>query len=296
MGIFSKIFGSKDEDNFLKIDFGEDEDLFQRSINPEYRFLNRFKKEDIHKIINKSNLADYLKENNFSDDIFKIYTDEASIHHLEIFNKKESDENLLIDLRLSLARLSPKNLIKKPLILESSFDMIVIEWLSTRNPKKSCYADNRPQLPGQKSPGLGVLKHMMTMMYLVAKDITSDGFLDVPDHLHLAVMYSKKFRFFDPEKEGFVKAIKRDLEDLSLYQIAMADVTSCIRDLKSGHIVKYDPGKQIFPISRRMERYFKTKEYKLIEKKSERKKYYVDIKELESKINKVLKKKNITEL
>lgn len=295
MGFLSKIFGAG-EDDFSGINFGDDFDLFNNSNTVSGTFLNRFPEKDILRFMDKSGLADYLKKKQFKSPKIKIFRDETLIHHLEIYFSKIAQTNLLIDLRLSESRFTPLNLQNKSPLRDSSYDMIVIEWLSTYDPNKKKFTKERPQLPGQKNPALGCLKYLMTMMYIVAKEITKDGFLDVPDHLHLSLMYAKNFKFFDPLKEGYIRAVLRDLSDFNLYELAMADVTDCVRNRQTGNVVKYEPGEQIFPVTRRMKRYFESKDYNRIVKEAEKIHLTIDRNELNKQIEKTLKNTNLAEL
>lgn len=295
MGFFEKIFGSGSDD-FSGINFGDDFDLFDREQTSSGIFLNRFPEKDIIKFMNKSGLSDYLKKKEFVPSKVKLFRDETLIHHLEIYFKNFSESNMLIDLRLSESRFTPKALQTKSILRDNSFDMIVIEWLSTYNPNQTVFSKERPQLPGQKNPALGCLKYLMIMMYIVAKEITKDGFLDVPDHLHLSLMYSKNFLFFDPLKEGYIRAIKRDLSDFNIYELALADVTGCIKNAASGNVIKYEPGEQIFPVTKRMKKYFESKEYLRIVKEYEKVHLTIDRNELNENIEKTVKTKNMAEL
>jgi hypothetical protein len=137
----------------------------------------------------------------------------------------------------------------------------MIEWLSAKNPLKGFDA-HRPQLPGQTNPGLGVLRFCFKVLYLMAKKVFRDGFIDIPNHMHGAIMYSQKFKFFDPVHEGIIRAVIRDLEGYVLNDISWGIITGTIVDLEKNHPIVYAPGIQVHYVSRRMKKYFNSKKYK----------------------------------
>jgi len=174
--------------------------------------------------------------------------------------------------------------------------MIVIEWLSAKNPINA-FNSEKPQLPGQTNPGLGVLKYCFEMLYIMAKEVFKDGFLDIPDHMHGAIMYSKKFKFFDPAHEGVIRAMGRDLRRYSLSDISWGAITETIIDLTNNKPAIYDPGEQIHYVSRRMKKYFYSKKYKsVLLKYYEKKKYYFDYDEMRKRREIILQSKKIEDL
>jgi len=52
------------------------------------------------------------------------------------------------------------------------------------------------------------------MMYVSPGRSIKDGFLDIPDHMHGAIMYSRSLGFYDPTHGGILRAIT-DLSDYS---------------------------------------------------------------------------------
>ncbi|MBN1501344.1 MAG: hypothetical protein JW982_14385 [Spirochaetes bacterium] len=295
MGILSRFFRKK-ENAFSGISFGDDFNLFDRESNVHTRFLSRYSEKDILKFFDKSGLSLFLKENGIDNYILEISIDDAMIHHMDVYSNEKREGSKIIDLRLTESRFAPSEVLRKGFLANIVYDMIVIEWLSTVNPEKKKFTKEKPQLPGQKAPSLGSLRYLMALMYHVSKESTKDGFLDVPDHIHLALMYMPQFRFLDPKNEGFIQAVKRDLRNLSLFQISMADITGCIRKKNDGMEIKFTPGEQIFPVSRRMIKYFNSSAYRLKVKEYEKIRLFVDEQELEKKTSDLLKIKKIADL
>jgi hypothetical protein len=251
--------GLMDHVNF---NLGDGSGFFPTLSDTKKLFLNMYTSEHLFSIMQDVGMVEHLYGRGFKDLIIDLHIDDMRIHYLKVYNKTIDPDTQLIDLRLSDTRFIPDKKFfdddQNPLTL----DMFVIEWLSIQNPDNLIFND-RPQLPGQSKPGLGCLKFMMKMMFIVAEGVVKDGFLDVPDHLHGAIMYSKTFKFFDPAHEAILRAIVRDLSSrYSLADLSWGMLTGTIYDKKTGNTQAYDPSEQIFPVSKRLRDYFKSNKYK----------------------------------
>ncbi|MCU0847957.1 MAG: hypothetical protein MUD12_08740 [Spirochaetes bacterium] len=262
----------------------------------ENLFLGKFDPAGIMEIMEKVGFVSHLNNKGFPDIKLTIEVDESLINYLKVYYSDVKPDNLLLDLRLSESKFVPDKKFFEEYNDVITFDMVVIEWLSTQDPKGN-FTHERPQLPGQKSPGLGALKYCFDMMYAVGKDVIKDGFLDIPDHGHGAVMYSKKFKFFDPAHEGVLRAILRDLKKYPLSDISWGMITNTIIDVYKDKPHIYDPSEQIFYISNRMRKYFHSKKYQTVFKKYYKiKKFRFDYDRMVEKRAELLKSKNILEL
>ncbi len=262
---FLKYFKPTKNQNILSEETFEvdlEEDLghlaFQKKSNA--LFLSRFNENNILELMNKVGLTKHLNSlglDNFQVDIEK---DESQINYLKVYYQEKEPQNLLIDLRVSETRFIPdKDFFENDNDVEV-LDMVVIEWLSAQHPYKS-FDHDRPQLPGQKNPGLGSLNYLMELMYLAGKKIYKDGFMDIPEHFHGATMYSKKFKFFNPVSEAILRAVLRDLQEYSLAELAWGVITETIIDSTTNKPFIYESSEQIFPLSKFMKDYFNSKKY-----------------------------------
>lgn len=275
--------------------FEFNDSLFGDVDKTHYRFLDRFSHDDMERILERIGILKHLSSIGFGKVVFEIFCDEDLVHYFRLYAKEMEPSNLLIDLRLSEGKFTPVETNLKS--AKRSYDMFIIEWLQSQNPFLKKFHPERPQLPGQKMPGLGCLKYLIGMMRYVSGELTRDGFLDVPDHFHLGVMYSDSFRFFNPEREGETKALLRDLEAYSLSDITWGVITSEIYDRKTGIPFVYSPSEEIFAVSDRMSRYFSSPSYqKSIKGILKSKKYILDYDAMSKKKKLILKSKNISEL
>jgi hypothetical protein len=261
----------------------------------EKTFLGFFNESMIESLIARINLAAQLESMGFGDIRVAIHIDENDINYLDLYHKKPDPDRLLLELRLSQSKYSPD-----PTFFDdgfqTSYDMIVIEWLSAQDPVHDFSAD-RPQLPGQRRPGLGILKKCFEMMKVMAKEVRTDGFLDIPDHIHGAIMYAKRFKFFDPAHEGVLRALMRDLQDYSLSDISWGILTQTIFEEYSNLPQPYDPSEQVFYLSDRLAGYFHAARYRKIFKRYYKRKHFrFEYEEMREKRENILMKKKIEDL
>ncbi len=259
-------------------------------------FLGRFSKSDLFEILKEAGVLDELRKDGFEDFSIAVEIDDTMVSYMKLYSGGESPANLLIDLRLTENKFIPEKRYF-PLDFEiPTYDMIFIEWLSLQNPRKG-FAGNKPQLPGQMKPGLGLLKNCFNMMYIVGKEITKDGFMDIPDHFHGAVMYSRKFKFFNPAQEGILHAMLRDLRKYSFYDITWGMLTETVIDTYKNKPQKYEPSEQIFQVSPRMKKYYTSIAYKTVYLRYyHRKKFKLDYDEMVKRRGEILKSRSIEEL
>lgn len=259
--------------------------------------LNRFSEHDMFSIMQKTGMIEALNRHGFDDLNAFIDKDDANVYYLKLYSGAPDPGNMLMDLRVTETRFMPKAHFFPDDSFLPAYDMVVIEWLSLQNTHSENFSSDRPQLPGQTRPGLGILNYCFAMMYDVARQVSKDGFLDIPEHLHGAIMYSKKFMFFDPANEALLRAVLRDLRGYSMSDLSWGIITKTIVNEVTGEPEIYTPSEQIYYASERMKGYFESHMYKSTFKKLYRKKKYrFDYKKMVQMRAEILKTKNISDV
>ena len=226
----------------------------------EVRFLSRLRKEDIMELMRQSGMISHLESLGFDELHLEMYIDKDNIYHFKLYYLEPNPDYLLINMRISESRFIPESRFFEESNQVEIYDMVVLEWLNVQNPFAS-FDESKPRLPGQRYPGLGSLRYLMEIMQKVGQETVKDGFMDVPDRFHTAVMYSRIFRFFNPAHEAVLRAMLRDLRRYSLADLSWGMITKTIIDESKGQPQIYDPSEQIFPVSRRMHKYFRSNKY-----------------------------------
>jgi hypothetical protein len=88
--------------------------------------------------------------------------------------------------------------------------VLYVHWFSLRHPRAH-FSENRPQLPGQEVPGLGLALEAGTMMARMAIRLGLGGVVFRPSNYHVAYTSRRGFSFVDPERQGRFEALVRDL-------------------------------------------------------------------------------------
>ncbi|HOA36449.1 MAG: hypothetical protein WBK24_01360 [Dethiobacteria bacterium] len=281
-----------DSDDSLEESFGH----FALQKKSGALFLNRFGPDEIMALMEKVGLVEHLHARGFRNLQLEIMRDEVQNHHLKVYDGTIDPENLLINLRLSRSRFVPDQCFFNETKNKPVLDMVMIEWLSAEDPRAG-FTPGRPQLPGQSRPGLGSLRHLIEIMYITGRILMVDGFMDVPEHFHGAVMYSQKFKFFDPVQEAVLQAILRDLKEYSLHDLSWGMLTKSIVDSSTGRPEIYIPSEQVFPISRHLNKYYNSKLYRnSFMQAYGNKKYTLDYEAMLERKNKLLRNKRIEDL
>jgi hypothetical protein len=265
-------------------------------VGPNKLFLGRFSEKDLNNMIQSIGLLKHLESMGFSDILIDLDKDENYIYYFKLYWKDKSPENQLLDLRVSENTFIPHERFLDEGFEKDLYDMILIEWLSAKNPL-AVFDNNRPQLPGQSRPGLGILKYCFQLLFIISSEVHKDGFFDIPNHMHGAIMYSKKFKFFDPVQEAILRAAMRDLSKYSLTDISWGIITETIIDLHKNAPAVYDPGEQVHYVSNKMKQYFQSKKYVTTFKQYyKKKKYHFNYEEMLRKREKILLTREIEDL
>lgn len=251
---------------FETYDFGEERfectmSSFSGTDACQELFLNRYTQEEIFEMARGTGLIDYLRERGFPGPLVQIDRSPENMHYLRIYQGRAAPGSLLVDLRLSQMIYSPEERHVRGIIRERQYKALAVEWLSLQDPRGR-FTPERPSLPGQTRPGLGAVRHIARLLERFARDLSADTVLDVPEQFHAAVMYSRTFSFMDPDREGMMRAVLRDLGSRPLADLSWGFVTGAITDRKTGEPVAYRPSEQLLPMAESLGRYFASREYR----------------------------------
>lgn len=224
-------------------------------------FLNRFTTDDIQSLFERVGLIAHLSAKGFANLHFAIESDESRMHSLKVYNRREAPDNLLIELRVSEIIYTPDSEKTWRLLAKGRYQCLAVEWVNLQNPRGS-FSDTRPRLPGQNYPGLGAAAGMLALLEIIAKDMAAAAIIDVPESFHAAVMYSKRFLFIEPARQGMMEAAIRDLAHHGLAAVSWGFATGAVRDSRTGAPVAYVPSEQVFPLDEDFKRYFASARYR----------------------------------
>jgi len=246
-------------------------------------FLGRFTESDLRDLMERVGLMDLIRSKGYTDLIFTL-TRQDFTSRLYVNYERVGRETRLIELILREGVFRPKKTFIERFDFQDGLSMILVEWLALQDPKGS-FTPERPRLPGQSHPGLGGLRNMQEMLYSFGKKCRKDAIVDVPQHYHAAVIYSRlytdiyarMYSFFSPVDAGLFKALTRDLDGGPLAQISQAVALGCLKNTVTGLHETWRPSEQIYPVTKRLHAYFESPEYQaIVNRTAEKVKYTID--------------------
>jgi acetoin utilization deacetylase AcuC-like enzyme len=122
-------------------------------------------------------------------------------------------------------------------------DVLYLHWLTLRNPRAH-FSDERPRLPGQEVPGLGVSREIIEVLGLMAQRLGLEGLAFRPSWYHTAYPGRHRFRFIDPARQGRFEALMRDLAGVPLRAASEAIATE--RVLLDGQPYRWEADAMVY--------------------------------------------------
>ncbi|HZL97765.1 MAG TPA: hypothetical protein VFB91_03550 [Terriglobales bacterium] len=228
--------------------------------NPENRLFGRYSPGELRERLDASGLLAGLADRGYPDPVLRLSCADPSEQRICLYAGEETRDRLLFEVRLQLAPFHPRRPIG-PFTEESSFRMLVIHWLVLSSPDGSFTVD-RPRLPGQEKPGLGLLNPTIALLKAFSRELSVDGVLDIPDHFHTALFYSRAFRYLDPEAEGRFQAIARDLSGVPLALASDAIREGCLVDRTTGAPMPWPVAEQVMAARGPLRRFLRSPSYR----------------------------------
>lgn len=224
----------------------EDEDLLDPASRTSGDFVHAYSEEGIRHIINEYGLRERLAAQGLADVVVRITQDDPFRHRLTLtLPEPVAGVRDVMDLRLHLCTLGlPGD--------RDPFDVVVVDWLLMQNPRR-LFSAERPRLPGQVFPGTGMGRAVGQLLALLCRRIGRAGLLIVPEHFHLAELYSKVgFRAVEENDEYAFRDILDGTSKLTLAQRAWAVERGFVRD-EDGRAVAYHPHARVQAVADALE-------------------------------------------
>jgi len=271
-------------ERFPELDLGlrEEDFLYQLAkVNPTNLFLGRLSESEIEETLNKTGLFDLLAQRGYSSPLLHVDSTNVLEHRLCIYDSEKSPDRLLIEIRMREGMFRPKKRFIEGMEHINDVPMILIDWLTLQDPGRE-FTPDKPRLVHQRKPGLGIFYDFTKMVDLLAKTASKEAVMDIPEHYHGALLYSKLFHFWNPAIEGKLKAMIRDFASVPLHRATWAVFLECCVNSNTGETEKWEPGEQIKPVSDRMKEYFHHPDYRRqVDEAFESSRFHIDEPKLE---------------
>jgi hypothetical protein len=224
--------------------------LIEGKVGNKTYIFGKFSEQEIYELMNWSGVFEKIKLKGYDE--FNLELQYLSEMDQRIFVKSKGE--VLIHIRLKLSyfrfRFSPGAPSRK---------LLYIDWLMTRDPKRKDQL-RKPLFPGQDAPGLGIINEVADFIFNLALGLGVKGAFNIPEYFHDAVLFHRQFRFYDPQREAFFRALLRDLRRYGVREISDALIQNRIID-QDGQIVNWIPGEMITLIDPEFSDFIWNKDY-----------------------------------
>lgn len=248
--------------NFSQEDLSWDDFFTDRSgANSSSLFLGKYSEDGIKFIMERFGLDRHARRRGVRHLSVAIDTKDPYRHRLTIYNGRTRDkDHIVMDFVARYQHLVPKD-IDAENEYSHQLKVLMVEWLLLQNPKAT-FSASRPQLPGQRYPGLGLGDQLLALFTLMGRHLQVDGIINVPEYFHTGLIFTRRFVFLSPYVQAHVRQVAQDLwKKYRLSIIAWASATESIINIKTGKAQIWEPRRQIIPIKSQLRQYFKSSEY-----------------------------------
>ena len=220
----SRGLGSKELEGSLDIDFSDV--LADLGMAPAVssRFLDYYSTSGLELALERFGFLGALRRLGYGS--FRVAIDRVDVgDRIRLFGTGGGDEHLLLESVMAKSSIEGRS-------------YLYLHWLTLRHPL-AAFTVQRPQLPDQEVPGLGLSREVFEMCARIAARLSLVGVAMRPAWYHTAFAVRHDFRFFDPARQGRFEALVRDLRGLSLL-----DATRAVeggRVLLAGERYRWEP-------------------------------------------------------
>ncbi len=225
-----------------------DEDLGGTGMMPDTRFLGVFSRHGIELVLEESGLMERLRQQGFSALRVSMDLDDPMGHTLRI-QAGEIDPQIVVEMKLRVNRK-----------MEPGRTFLSVEWLLIQDVRTS-FELSRPLLPGQKFPGLGLLRDTAAVLVVACERMDLDGLIFTPTHFHLARMAQPLASFADPVHQARLAALLYAVRNLRLNEAARAVEKGKVIDGETGKPVGWLPAPMVIPVAPYLKDFLGSREY-----------------------------------
>jgi acetoin utilization deacetylase AcuC-like enzyme len=203
------------------------------------RFLSYFSRQGVELLLERFGILDQLRVRGFEHPTVEVDLSHPVGETVRIFGEPDRLE-LLLELRAT-----------RDSRLVSRCELLTIEWLLLQNPRAEFGPFRRP-LPGQKHPGLGMLKEVFGWLVMVAEVLELDGIGYVPSTYHVAAQSRRSVAFVKPEDEALMRALEGLFADTPLAEASRIVADGGVVDAATGETLRWEGYAMVLPVSDRL--------------------------------------------
>lgn len=212
------------------------------------RLLGYYSRQGLELALERTGFLDRLRAKGFDRPFLELVLDNPAGDTVRVFSCP-ARADLLIEVRMRIDRREVPGLA-----------LLRLEWLLLQNPQAE-FTPERPPLPGQKHPGLGILDETVAMLILACDRLQLDGLVFVPAHFHVAIQSRRQLRFLHPEDEARFRALEQALQGLPLPAASRAVDEGRVVEVRTGEPFRWERAPMVLPVSESLRQRVLSEEY-----------------------------------
>ncbi len=199
------------------------------------RFLGYFSRHGLELTLERFGILDQLRGKSFRPQV-EVDLDRSTGQTVRIFSDPD-DRDLLAEISVNRSRR-----------VIADFEVLVIEWLLLQNPKEP-FTPDRPRLPGQHHPGLGLLREFFGWLVMLCEIVELHGIVFTPSRYNVAALSHKLVRFIKPEHEAQFRAFDAVLSDRPLAARTRLISQGKVIDATTGEPARWEAHPMVLSVS-----------------------------------------------
>ena len=223
-----------------------EEDLFGAlAARPrDTRFLGYYSRHGVELALEQLGILQRLRDQGFRQPTVTFELDNPAGETVRVYGDVDEEE-LLAELRARRDRQTVPG-----------FELLRVEWMLLQNPRitfgdPGC--DHHAPLPGQRHPGLGLLRDTMALLVLICDRLGLEGISFVPSHYHMAAQAQEYLAFLAPEDAARYRAFRKAVGHLPLGDATRAVDQGRVIDTATGEPATWQPVPMVMAISERLQ-------------------------------------------
>lgn len=205
----------------------------------EPRLFGRYTRRDVLESLERAGIMAQIRARGYAQPELEVVASAGLGPTIRIWGDA-AREALLMELRVSRNRRAVPGM-----------QLLWIEWLLLQDPR-GAFPPGRPPLPGQATPGLGILADVLGWLVSLCRELGFDGVGLRSSHFHIAVIGRRHLRFLEPEDAAKFEAVSRAVAGLELPTAARAVAEGRVVDRATGEPVRWSEVAMVLPVSDRL--------------------------------------------
>ena len=214
----------------------EDVQLIAPPESRDTKVLGEYTRHGIELTLERLGILNQVRAKGFAHPSVTVHLASSLGHTVRVYGDSDQRE-LLMELRMRRDRTAMKGM-----------EFLYAEWLMLQNPRKQ-FTTDRPRLPDQDHPGLGILAEIVALMVVMCEKIGMDGIMFVPAHYYMAALGRRHLMFVHPEDAKSYASIRKAVSGLPLAEATSAIEHGRVVDSVTRAPVRWHTPLMILPVN-----------------------------------------------